>query len=134
MIDNENRITISEGADLYNLSRQAIFIAITKGKLKAQKIRGKWRFYQKDWLEYRRQRYDRRFLYRNGRKVYDPENGIISPSMASKIFGVPIQRLYYLIRNHEIPCARSGPSYILDRNYILNNIDWIFVKNKKSKW
>lgn len=114
-------LTITEASERFDITRQAIVLAIKAKRLDAVKVKGKWRFSEKDWYSYLSSKYDRKHSLRDGVHLYDLENGMLSPGMVAKEFGVKTQHLYYLIRKRFIPYSKNGPAYILKRNEMIKH-------------
>ena len=117
----EKILTIQETCEKFGLTRQAILLAIRSKRLNAVKIKGKWRFSPKDWQDYQSSKYDRKHSIRNGKPLYDMDNGFLSPCMVAKEFGVSTQHMYYLIRKDLIPYSRNGSAYVLNRKEMIKN-------------
>ena len=124
--------TISSAAREYDVSRQAITLIIRNKRLNAIKKKHRWSFTQEDWEKYQSSRYDRRYSKRNGKLLYNPENGIISPRMLANELNVHIQHIYYLIRTGKIPVKRSKSAYVINRNDIPNIHEIVRASHKRT--
>lgn len=111
--DGANMLTIAQLARAVRLCRQAIYIAIKLGKIKAEKREGKWRIKVADFVEYHKGRYSRTKTKYNGELVYDNDKGRYSVGQASKYTKIEVQRLYYLIHTKRIPYTMYNKAYIL---------------------
>ena len=140
MIDDEEIICVSQACKRYNVRRQTIFLSIYKDRLKAKKVKNKWWFTVGAWKDYQKSKYDRSYSMKNGKHIYNIEEGIMSPTMISQQYGVNKQRLYYLIRQGVIPCQRVGCSYVVCKEDVFQNFEKFkskvpdpMVKYKKKK-
>jgi len=124
-------LSISQASKRYKVSRQAIFLCIQKGRLKASVIDKKWRFTVNAWNEYIDSKYHRRFSVRDGKKMYDIDEGILSPSMISERFGIHKQKVYYLVRKGIIPSERIGSAYIIQEQNFLKYMSTAKKKLRK---
>ncbi len=131
--DEEKEITISEACKIFGRTRQGIFLSIQNKRLKAEKINGKWYVTRKSWKEYLDTRYRREFSCKDGKRIYDIEKGIISPSMALKILDIDKNHIYHCLRKGLIPFYKIGCSYVLNIKDILSNKEQICKRRKLSK-
>lgn len=131
-MEDQNLMSITEACYKYHVTRQAIFGCIQSGRLNAKKSGHKWIFSEKDWEDYIKSKYSRKFSTRDGDKIYDVENGQMSPSMISSNYGIDKQQLYYMMRKGRLPFRKSGCSYIIDINDFLNSREKIKSSKKKT--
>jgi len=88
------------------VSRQAVYIAISKNKINANKINGKYAISERMLDEYRKNKYNRRISL----KMKDNEftvNDITKKTRIGK------GTLYYMIRSGVIKSHRKGCAYII---------------------
>lgn len=99
--------TLSEAAQLMGVKRQALWVAIKKGKLKARKNEnGDYRIEYADLDLYRTKKYKRSL---NPALFSDiVEKGLITISDASKKYDLKKNLLYYLMSSKKIKFHRNG--------------------------
>jgi len=110
---NEEFNSLSEAADYARICRQAVFVAIRKGQLKAEKRfvlnrRNRrlfqWIIKRSDLDEYRKNKYSREKRMVEGERLFDLERDRLSVLHAARILSealrcpYPTHRLYYLLR------------------------------------
>lgn len=115
-------------------TRQAIYTAVRKGKLKAYRDdKGIWRIDMKDYQAYKGNKYHRTHCKVNGLEIYSRENGIWSPPMVLEYFqrlgGVPVSmsKIYYLIRTGRLRSTKIGHYYIVTR--VGAELCWMVLNN-----
>lgn len=106
-------IPTSWAADFLGVTLQAIYIAIKKGRLIAQKIGKRIFITPEDLDEYRFSRYSRRNSRYNGELLYDNENGFYSVRQVSEMLEVPDQTIYYAARIGKIGSERKGAAWVI---------------------
>lgn len=135
-------ITIQREGRSIHPTRQAIYVAVIKGNLKATKRlshHGKmtWMITPEDLEEYQNNKYstDRRRI--NGELVFDKRQGRISVKYAadllSQMLGYQITEssMYYKLRTGEIPCSRKGSTYIINETDLISyyqKLDLSYIK------
>lgn len=109
------KLTIDDATKLLGIERAAIYSAIRKGNLKAEKVSGAWMLSRKGVDEYRNNRYCRtKSKDEAGNLIYDKTLGFFSPIEAAEYLGIPRCRMYYLLHSRVIPFTRHGKwSYVL---------------------
>lgn len=121
--------SLEEAGKAAHVTKQAIYLAIQKGNLKAQKMteatkysrRGQWTIKKADLDEYRANKYNREKYTVNGEKVFDVEKGEFSVNQVAKILGkmlcesIPVAHIYYLIRVGELKCYRKGWALVVKK-------------------
>lgn len=110
---NDELFTISETSKMCNVSRQAVYIAIKKKRLKAQLISRVWIIAKEDIEIYRASRYNRENSKINGEPVFDIVNGYLSVNHISKLFGLSTQHIYYLLRTGQLHAAKKGSAWVV---------------------
>lgn len=110
--------TIQEIASAMGYTRIGIFKAIYEKRLKAQKHGSEWIVNIKDFDEYYKNRYDRKFSKFEGKPRFDKEQGQYSIIEASKIIGCPEQDLYYACRTGKMQSTRKGSSWVVQKDEI----------------
>lgn len=110
--------TINEIAKAMGYTRIAIFKAIAGKRLKAHKDGNVWVVTIKDFDEYYKSRYSRKFSTFEGKPRFDKDQGQYSIMEASKIIGCPDQDLYYACRTGKMQSTRKGSSWIIQKDEI----------------
>jgi excisionase family DNA binding protein len=106
-------LSMTQIAEKYNVTRQSVYLAIAKGKLKACQIGNVWRIMDRDYQEYRMQKYNRMRSKFNGLPLFQADKQELSCHQVAKLFGVLPQHVYYLIRSNQIPFEKRGTAIIL---------------------
>ena len=111
-----------------NVEGQAMYLAIKKGQLKAEKIkityrngstREVWSIRRDDIDAYRKTKYLREKRYVDGEKLFDITNDKWSVLHASKVLHAmldipyPTGHLYYLIRTGQLQAYKKGGAWII---------------------
>jgi len=119
MSDSEDRgsmLTLRKASEKCKVKRQAIYIAIKKGQIKAvQNEKKRWYMWEKDVDDYRITKYSRDKSTFNGAPLYDPANEEMGVGHVAKMLGIDKARVYYLARKGEIPHTRKGTVYVFKR-------------------
>jgi excisionase family DNA binding protein len=118
-VNDSKLVSISEAAEIYDVTRQAIYVAIKLNKLKAKKDRSRWTINLDDLEEYRRQRYSRMKSTFQGEPLYDNEKGYFSIYQTAKILNVPSQKIYYATRTGMLRGTRKGAAWIIHSDDIV---------------
>ncbi len=105
-------VSITEAAEINNVTRQAIYVAIKLNKLKAKKESSRWTIHVKDLANYRRQKYSRSKSTYNGELLFDNEKGHFSVKQVAEKLGVPVQKIYYATRIGRLPAQRKGSAWV----------------------
>lgn len=128
---------ISALAQQIKQTRQAIYVAIKKGKLKASRKYGNWVITPKDYLEYQKNRFSRTFAKdHQGNFVY--RGSRYSVNQLADELGITQARLYYLLRIGKIDYTRHGSNYVIDVDdinklrAIVCNYNYKMLQKKKS--
>lgn len=106
-------VSITEAATINNVTRQAIYIAIKLGKLKAQKEETRWTIHVDDLEDYRNQKYSRSRSTYNGELIFDNKRGYFSVNQVAKMLGVPAQKIYYATRSGYMKADRKGAAWVI---------------------
>ena len=109
-------VSITEAAHINNVTRQAIYVAIKQGKLKATKGATRWMINLDDLAEYRRQKYSRTKSMFDGELLFDNDKGFYSINQAAKMLGVPAQKIYYATRVGHMKAVRKGAAWVIHMN------------------
>jgi len=122
-------MTIPEAADHAHVTRQAIYVAIVKKKLKAEKKGRNWLVSLKDLEDYRINRYNRDLRKFEGQTIYDLEKGFYSVSQLTVILSSTLkrpfnmQKVYYLIRTGELPAHKKGYAWVINKKDALELVE-----------
>lgn len=119
-------VSITEAAELNQVTRQAIYVAIKQRKLRAHKATTRWEIDVKDLEEYRKNRYCRSKSTFEGELLYDNTKGYYSVGQAAMLLNVPAQKIYYALRIGMIQGSRRGAAWVLHKDELKNYYD-LFV-------
>lgn len=100
------KLTLTEAANLFGVTKQAISVAIKKGFIPAAKDgpdRRKVYVERQDVAYYRLHRWNREHNF---------DSGEVSPHMAADIMGCEVQRVYHLLRTNKLAFWRKGKQII----------------------
>lgn len=107
-------VSITEAAEINDVTRQAIYVAIKLNKLKATKDANRWTIHLDDLESYRTQRYSRAKSMHNGELIYDANKGLHSIGQVAKMLGVPAQKIYYATRIGLLKAYRKGAAWVVN--------------------
>lgn len=110
---NKKELTIAEAAQHYQITRQAIYVAIKQGKLKAQKQQAHWTVDVHEIERYRQNRYSREFSRKDGQLLFNKEEGIYSVQQTAQMLQVPVQTIYYAARSGYLKAQRKGATWVI---------------------
>jgi len=111
---HEDYVTITETAESNGITRQAVYLSIKNGRLKAEKVGVQWLMHKDDVKHYRENRYSRKESKRStGELLHDPSKGEYSVHQLSKMSGTSIQRIYYLIREGFLKAERIRSAWVI---------------------
>ncbi len=116
MTENEEKglkMSLTEAANRYHVTRQAIFLAIKKRNLKAHQEGRQWYIYERDIDEYRASKYNREKSKFNGQYLYSREKHEMSPRQCAKLFGVEEQHIYYLVHVGKLEAEKRGYAIVI---------------------
>jgi len=106
-------VSITEAAKINNVTRQAVYVAIKQGKLKASKDATRWTIDLEDLENYRKQKYSRSKSMFNGELLFDNQKGFYSINQVAKMLGVPAQKIYYATRVGLMKALRKGAAWVI---------------------
>lgn len=106
-------VSITEAAQINNVTRQAIYVAIKLNKLKATKDTNRWTIHLDDLESYRTQRYSRTKSMYNGELLFDSQKGYHSIGQVAKLLNVPAQKIYYATRVGLLKAQRRGAAWVV---------------------
>ena len=110
---------LREVAEYAHIGRQAIYLAIKKGGMKAVKKGRKWSFLRKDVDAYILNKYNRDNSKHNGELIFDMDKGFYSVFHVSKFLTIELgypyakQRLYFLIRTGRLKASKKGSAWVI---------------------
>lgn len=143
--DDEIFTSLKKAADYAHVTRQAIFLAIKKNQLKAQKskIKGQiyWIIKRSDLDEYRSTKYNREKRLFEGEHIISLEKDKWSVLHASKtlahMLGRPYQtaHIYYLLRTGQLRGFKRGGMWVLsplDVKELYRKEMGLFLEEKSS--
>jgi len=119
-------LTMSQLAKSYNVTRQAIYLKIKQGRLKAEKRYGRWFIEEKDYLNFIKTKYTR---IHDEDFLYSEQQGFFSVKKTSQILDCPEQCLYYRIRSGFIKSFRHKSSLFMHISDIMKFKDYLLAKN-----
>lgn len=118
-LNNKEVLTVPQAAELTNVKRQAIYIAIAKGSLKAHKLGKQWYISRSDLDYYRSHRYDRTYRSIGGIRLFDPTKGTMSIRQLCKRMREDLgckyayNRAYYAMQQGYLKSHKHGSSWII---------------------
>lgn len=121
-------VSITEAAEINNVTRQAIYVAIKLNKLKARKESSRWTIHLDDLEEYRQQKYSRTKSMYQGELLFDNEKGFYSVKQAAEILGVPVQKIYYATRIGRLKAHRKGSAWVVHTDDVKQYRDTYLTK------
>lgn len=125
---SEDKINMKEAAEIAHVTKQAIYMAIRKKRIKAWMEKGQWITTSSELQAYRESKHTPENRLHEGKQIFDIEEGKFSVSQAATLIShylktpYPRNKLYYLIKIGELPASRIGSSYIVTREAILKLI------------
>lgn len=115
-------MTLGQAAKYGKVTRQAYYVALKQGRLKATQIKRKWYVTKEDLDEYRGNKYNRDLRKQDGEFVFDMEKGHFSVPQICKILSASLKRpyainhLYYLVRTGQIKAFRKGYAWVIHKD------------------
>jgi excisionase family DNA binding protein len=109
-------LSITEAAQLNNVTRQAIYVAIKLNKLKAKKDDARWAIHISDLEEYRNNKYSRAKSVFKGELLFDNKKGYYSVNQVADMLDVPPQKIYYATRVGKLKAHRKGAAWVIHMN------------------
>jgi len=103
---------MTEAALFLNVTRQAICVAMKKGRIKGKMKNYRWSFHIDELKDYRKSKYDRTLSKdKEGNLILDPSKGIYSPHQIAKMYNLPANKVYYWIYSGKLKNKKVGCSY-----------------------
>ncbi len=112
-VSDEDHVSITEAARINKVTRQAIYIAIKLGKLRAKKESARWTINLKDLEDYRNQKYSRSKSVFGGELIFDNDKGYFSVNQVAKLLQIPAQKVYYATRIGYMKALRRGAAWVI---------------------
>lgn len=106
-------VSITEAAEISNVTRQAIYVAIKLNKLKATKKTTRWKINLQDLENYRKNKYSRSKSTFDGELLYDNKKGFYSINQVAEQLSVPAQKIYYATRTGQMKASRKGAAWVV---------------------
>ena len=135
--------SLNEAAEYAHVCRQAMFLAIRKGQLKAEKrtVHGQeqWHIEQKDLDDYRANKYNREKRVYEGQKLFDLDNDRWSVLHAAKTLSemlgrhYPLHHLYYLLRIGRLRAQKHGNAWVISREALIEIYDLESTEKSSDK-
>jgi len=124
-------LSINEAAKIRNVTRQAIYLAIKEGRLKAF-MRGKtMKVSLASIMDLENSKYLRVAKVFKGARVFSAKMGLISVPDAAKLTGIPVISLYNSIYSGRLPAERKGVSWVVHVKD-LYPVQKRYLNNKKT--
>lgn len=130
-LDDPKMVSITEAAEINDVTRQAIYVAIKLKKLKATKKTSRWTIHLDDLEAYRTQKYSRMKSVFDGELLFDNRKGYFSVGQTAKILNVPSQKIYYATRTGMMRATRKGAAWVIHSDDIVA-YQQAFLIEKKS--
>lgn len=137
----DHPISTSKAAAYCKITRQAIYAAIRKGRIKAWKKGNKWITTPGELDRYRLSKYTREFLTApDGDLVFDVAKGLLSCPQVAKIFSdtlgrpYPLQKVYHRIYSKKLPAHKIGYTWVIHSHHAaeLLHYEIIAMTNRDS--
>ncbi|MBB65163.1 MAG: peptidase [Waddliaceae bacterium] len=129
---DERIVSITEAAKINNVTRQAIYVAIKLGKLKARKVASRWTIDLDHLEEYRRQKYSRAKSMYDGELLFDNARGCFSVNQVARMLSVPAQKIYYATRVGMLKAHRKGAAWVIHIDDV-NEYRGKFIEKKSEE-
>lgn len=126
-------VSITEAAEINDVTRQAIYVAIKLKKLKATKEASRWTINLNDLEEYRKNKYSRSKSMHNGELLFDNAKGYYSVNQVAAMLKVPAQKVYYATRIGLMKAHRKGAAWVIHKDDVKNYNETYLDKRKKAK-
>ena len=129
----KREVSITEAAQLNNVTRQAIYVAIKLNKLKATKETSRWTIHLDDLEAYRSLKYSRTKSTYNGELLFDNKKGFFSIAQVADMLSVPAQKIYYATRVGMLKAERRGAAWVIHNDDIKEYQANCLSKKNESK-
>ncbi len=121
LMGNHDFMSLKEAAEYSHVTRQAVYLALKKKALKAEKKGRRWCITRENLDAYRANKYNRDERVLNGQPVFDMSKGEFSVHQVCKVISstlgrpFPRQHLYYLLRTGQLKAFRKGAAWIIEK-------------------
>lgn len=122
-------LTITEAAEASGVTRQAIYVAIKKNRIKGKLIKGMWTFTREELLNYQKLKYSREISIWEGAPLFNIEQGEYSVKEAALCCGTTVQNIYYYLRIGRLKAKKRGAAWIIHSD----DLRQIYEKAQDSK-
>jgi excisionase family DNA binding protein len=126
-------VSITEAAEINNVTRQAIYVAIKLNKLKAVKETSRWQIHLDDLEEYRKSKYSRTKSTFNGELLFDNLKGFYSVGQVAEMLSVPAQKIYYATRVGMLKAHRKGAAWVIHADDLREYQENYLAKKNRNK-
>lgn len=126
-------LTVLECARLLQLTKGAIYQAITLNRLEARWGKNKWMITLNELEKYRKTRYQRCYSKHNGKLIFDKDKGEYSVTETANLLNVPAQQIYYSCRSSKIKSTRKRSSWVINITDIEEYKKTMNVRKKNRK-
>jgi len=117
------KISLHKAANIFYVSYQALLAAARIGRLKHERIKGKYFVFEKDVQSYLANRYSREKRKFSGKIIHDKEN--LSPYYASKLLNKDLNFIYYEMRKGRLPFIKENRWYVIKLNDVEKYKVWM---------
>lgn len=110
---------LKDAAEYSHVTKQAVYLAINLGKLKARKENNRWVVNVADLEEYRLNKYSRDKRKLDGQLIFDVDKGHFSVLHVSKMLSYELkrtysmQKIYYLMRMGRLKAFKKGAAWVI---------------------
>lgn len=111
--DDGNYVSITEASRINKVTRQAIYITIKLGKLRARKESTRWTINVNDLKAYRDEKYSRSKSTFNGELIFNNDKGYYSVNQVAQMLNIPAQKIYYATRIGYMKAQRKGSAWVI---------------------
>lgn len=114
-------LTVKEASELLHITQHAFYMAIKKKKMKAIKIKNRWKISREELDNYRIRKHSRDFKVMDGEIIFSFEKGFFSASQVARIMSEELKRpiknayIYYLITKGRLRAFKRGWSWVIKR-------------------
>ena len=113
---SQDLLTITQAADESGVSRQAVYLAIKKGRLKCDDMKRPLRISRKNVDAYNATLYSREYSKHKGELRFDNSKGEYSVPQLANMLCLSSQSIYYWIRSGKLKCIKKGKSWVIHEN------------------
>lgn len=129
MKERDEIMNLREAADYAHITRGAIYMTVRNKLVKSHKIKNKLYIRKSDLDEYRLSKFNGDARKHQGQYIFDIEEGRLSIHQIVKLYKIPKQHLYYILRRGYIKAHRVGAAWLIMKEDIE---DYILRKTEKD--